>query len=262
MDIFSFLDKLLSSSIVEKHIGLVFIAVIVILANILNIDINTLKNIEYAPLIISFIVLIFNVICLPSLFNKMSTLNNTVNKYIEITSDNFAKEEFEAMVNKLNSLVSNTKNVQNSIIAINNQLKGIPNINTLNLILTLRSKELWNDMFRECIKSVTNYKKGDDSDSFNAILINTLKIELQKEKDKYVSFFIERLNELPENQELIDKLNETIDTSIDTIMTQIDKNVNDNNKLFLVSLTLQNLERDLIDNTTNYLRSVQVFSNN
>ena len=256
MDTLSFFD------IVEKHIGLVFIAVIVILANILNIDIETLKNLEYAPLIISFIVLIFNIICLPSLFNKMSTLTNTVNKYIDMTNDAFDKEDFESMVAKLNSLVNNTKNVQNSIIAINNQLKGIPNVNTLNLLLTLRSKELWNDMFRECIKSITNYKKGDDADNFNTILINTLKIELQKEKDKYIEFLTERLNELPENEELLDKLNESIDISIDTIITQIDKNVNNNNKLFLISLTLQNLERDLIDNTTNYLRSVQVFSKN
>ena len=262
MDTLSFFDKLLSSSILEKHIGLVFIAVIVILANILNIDIETLKNLEYAPLIISFIVLIFNIICLPSLFNKMSTLTNTVNKYIDMTNDAFDKEDFESMVAKLNSLVNNTKNVQNSIIAINNQLKGIPNVNTLNLLLTLRSKELWNDMFRECIKSITNYKKGDDADNFNTILINTLKIELQKEKDKYIEFLTERLNELPENEELLDKLNESIDISIDTIITQIDKNVNNNNKLFLISLTLQNLERDLIDNTTNYLRSVQVFSKN
>ena len=117
-------------------------------------------------------------------------------------------------------------------------------------------------MFRECIKSITNYKKGDDADNFNTILINTLKIELQKEKDKYIEFLTERLNELPENEELLDKLNESIDISIDTIITQIDKNVNNNNKLFLISLTLQNLERDLIDNTTNYLRSVQVFSKN
>ena len=57
-------------------------------------------------------------------------------------------------LNIINELV--VENVQNSIIAINNQLKGIPNVNTLNLLLTLRSKELWNDMFRECIKSKFN----------------------------------------------------------------------------------------------------------
>lgn len=255
MDSLGFLEKILSSSVVEKHIGIVFLAIIIIFANVFDINIQTLTNMEQLPLLISVTVLIFNIICLPSLIMKLNSIDNNINKYIEIATESLDKNDTETILSKLNSLVNDTKDVQEYVVTISNQIKGIPNISTLNLLLTLRSKELWNNIFKNCIKSVTNYKKNENLDNFNMILADTLRVEIQNEKRNYVDFFNEKLSGISENIELINKLCEFIDNSTNSILIQIDKNISDSNKLFLISLTLQNLERDLIDTTTEYLRN-------
>lgn len=250
------INKLLSKDAADKHFFIVVLLVIFIGLNLLGIDIEYLTESPYVIVILIIINIIITLIIFPITTIKLKMLNDSMdhlNEFSNLTED--FKEDYDLIKNLIQNINITINKVAECTAELSENIKGIPNIKFLKIFFELKTKALWNEIFKECLKYLLTYDLDKSQES--RILFNTLEQTIKDIEKKYLEFIHKNIKNYDVNEKLTEILKNKINNSISKILNEIEKNKKITEKLYIISLLLKDMEEELNSEILIYLRSIQ-----
>lgn len=250
------INKLLSKDAADKHFFIVVLLVIFIGLNLLGIDIEYLTESPYVIVILIIINIIITLIIFPITTIKLKMLNDSMdhlNEFSNLTED--FKEDYDLIKNLIQNINITINKVAECTAELSENIKGIPNIKFLKIFFELKTKALWNEIFKECLKYLLTYDLDKSQES--RILFNTLEQTIKDIEKKYLEFIHKNIKNYDVNEKLTEILKNKINNSISKILNEIEKNKKITEKLYIISLILKDMEEELNSEILIYLRSIQ-----
>lgn len=250
------INKLLSKDAADKHFFIVVLLVLFIGLNLLGIDIEYLTESPYVIVILIIINIIITLIIFPITTIKLKMLNDSMdhlNEFSNLTED--FKEDYDLIKNLIQNINITINKVAECTAELSENIKGIPNIKFLKIFFELKTKALWNEIFKECLKYLLTYDLDKSQES--RILFNTLEQTIKDIEKKYLEFIHKNIKNYDANEKLTEILKNKINNSISKILNEIEKNKKITEKLYIISLLLKDMEEELNSEILIYLRSIQ-----
>lgn len=250
------INKLLSKDAADKHFFIVVLLVLFIGLNLLGIDIEYLTESPYVIVILIIINIIITLIIFPITTIKLKMLNDSMdhlNEFSNLTED--FKEDYDLIKNLIQNINITINKVAECTAELSENIKGIPNIKFLKIFFELKTKALWNEIFKECLKYLLTYDLDKSQES--RILFNTLEQTIKDIEKKYLEFIHKNIKNYDANEKLTEILKNKINNSISKILNEIEKNKKITEKLYIISLILKDMEEELNSEILIYLRSIQ-----
>ncbi len=250
------INKLLSKDAADKHFFIVVLLVLFIGLNLLGIDIEYLTESPYVIVILIIVNIIITLIIFPITTIKLKMLNDSMdhlNEFSNLTED--FKEDYDLIKNLIQNINITINKVAECTAELSENIKGIPNIKFLKIFFELKTKALWNEIFKECLKYLLTYDLDKSQES--RILFNTLEQTIKDIEKKYLEFIHKNIKNYDVNEKLTEILKNKINNSISKILNEIEKNKKITEKLYIISLILKDMEEELNSEILIYLRSIQ-----
>lgn len=250
------INKLLSKDAADKHFFIVVLLVLFIGLNLLGIDIEYLTESPYVIVILIIVNIIITLIIFPITTIKLKMLNDSMdhlNEFSNLTED--FKEDYDLIKNLIQNINITINKVAECTAELSENIKGIPNIKFLKIFFELKTKALWNEIFKECLKYLLTYDLDKSQES--RILFNTLEQTIKDIEKKYLEFIHKNIKNYDANEKLTEILKNKINNSISKILNEIEKNKKITEKLYIISLILKDMEEELNSEILIYLRSIQ-----
>ena len=249
------LDKLLPNNgeISGKNFLIPIVLLILIGLNLLGIDIQYLSQQTYILATLIIIDILITIFLYPITSTKLNTINESIDHLKElgdIAED--TKEEYDLLKSIIYSIKSTVEKIQICSTELAESVKGIPNIKVLKLIIELRTKGLWNEIFKESLKYLLTY-----SQESSEIINNNFKNSLNDITKQYIDFVHQNIKIHNIDEKLSDDLKNKINNTTENIIVEINKDKKVTEKLYLISILLQTLEDDINSTVLAYLRNIQ-----
>jgi len=249
------LDKIFSdgNNVSGKNFLITIILLILVGLNILGIDIEYLSNQKYLLVILIITNILITIFLYPITAIKLNTINESIDHLKELgdMAENF-KEDYDLIKSIIRHIESTTERILACSTELNESIKGTPNIRALKLILDLRTEGLWNEVFKECLKYLLTYSQESSQ------IINTnFKNSLNDITKRYVDFVHQNIRSHNVDEKLSAELKNKINNTIDSLITEINRDKKPTEKLYEISIVLQTLEDDINSTVLLYLRDIQ-----
>ena len=249
------LDKILSNDkdLSDKNFLVLTVLLILIGLNLLGIDIQYLSQQTYILATLIIVDILITVFLYPITSTKLNIINESIdhlNELEDIVED--AKEEYDLIKSIIYSIKSTVEKIQTCSTELAESVKGIPNIKVLKLIIELRTKGLWNEIFKESLKYLLTY-----SQEYSEIINNNFKNSLNNITKQYIDFVHQNIKIHNLDEKLSADLKNKINITTKNIINEVSKDRKLTEKLYTISLELQTLEDDINLMVLTYLRSVQ-----
>ena len=249
----SIIDKLLDSKLINKNIVVTLLLLVLIGLNLLGIDIEYISQSNYLLTVLIIINIFITVIMYPMSSLKIKSLDmylETVEELKDLVEE--TKEDYELTKSKMISIDSNFSSINNLTHIIYEEIKGVPNIKILRMLLELRTRGLWNEIFRECLKYVLTSNKDNAE-----IMLSTCKNNIDDFVSIYLNFVKLNIHSYDVNELLTEEIKIKINLDKENIYTELSKDKRAEEKMYIISLLLKSLQDDINRITLEYLRSIQ-----
>jgi len=120
------------------------------------------------------------------------------------------------------------------------------------MLLELRTRGLWNEIFRECLKYVLTSNKDNAE-----IMLSTCKNNIDDFVSIYLNFVKLNIHSYDVNELLTEEIKIKINLDKENIYTELSKDKRAEEKMYIISLLLKSLQDDINRITLEYLRSIQ-----
>ena len=249
------LDKILSNDkdLSDKNFLVLTVLLILIGLNLLGIDIQYLSQQTYILATLIIVDILITIFLYPITSTKLNIINDSIDHLKELgdIAEN-AKEEYDLIKSIIYNIKSTVETISICSIELAESIKGIPNVKALKLILELRTKGLWNEVFKECLKYLLTYSQESSE------VINTnFKDSLNDITKRYIDFVHQNIKMHNIDEKLSDDLKNKINNTTENIIVEINKDKKVTEKLYLISILLQTLEDDINSTVLAYLRNIQ-----
>lgn len=247
------INKVFNSKILDKNILITIMLLILVGLNLLGIDINYLSQSIYVLVTLVIINIFITIILYPITSYRLKEMNNSleqIKELSELVED--SKEDYDYIKSKITCIDDNMQHIITIVNELSEELKGLPNIKSLKLLLELRTRGLWNEMFRECLKYTLTFQKESSE-----IVLDTFLINYDENQKNYIEFIKRNIKNYDVHETLTVDLNNKINTSKDVISAELQKDKRVDEKLYIISLILKSLQDDINSITLEYLRSIQ-----
>lgn len=248
-----FLEKIFSSEILDKNFLITIVLLILIGLNLLGIDIEYLSRQTYILTTLIITNILITIFLYPITSIKLNSINESIEQLKELgdMAEDF-KEDYDLVKSVIYRIDTTVEKISECSSELNESLRGTPNIKALKLILDLRTKGLWNEIFKECLKYLLIYTQ-ESSNVINSNFKNSL-----NDITKYYTDFVHQNIKFHNiDEELTVELKNKINSNIENIIIEIGKDKKPTEKLYTISLTLQTLEDDINSVVLAYLRNIQ-----
>jgi len=253
MDLYTFFYKLFNSKYFGKNVTVTILLLILVGLNILGIDIKYLSQSLYL-LVTLIIINIFITIVFYSFtsyyFKTITRSVQQIKELSELIED--SKEDYDLIKSKIAYLDENMQYIIRIIKELSEELKGLPNIKALKLILELRTRGLWNELFRECLKYTLTYQRESSE-----IILGTFKNNVDDINKDYIEFIKRNIKMYGLHENISEQINNKINNTKDIIINELSKDKRIDEKLYIISLLLKSLQDEINEIILEYLRSVQ-----
>lgn len=249
------LDKILSNDkdLSDKNFLVLTVLLILIGLNLLGIDIQYLSQQTYILVTLIIVDILITIFLYPITSTKLNIINDSIDHLKELgdIAEN-AKEEYDLIKSIIYNIKSTVETISICSIELAESIKGIPNVKALKLILELRTKGLWNEVFKECLKYLLTYSQESSE------VINTnFKDSLNDITKRYIEFVHQNIKTHNIDEKLSGELKNKINSIVESIIIEISKDKKPTEKLYTISILLQTLEDDINSTVLAYLRNIQ-----
>jgi len=254
LNITAIIEKILQSSYMEKNAFIPIGIFIVIILTVLKIDIETIKNLEYSVPVLIIINIVLTFFVLPVINSKFKKFKDNITD-IKSMEDNLTQllEKFYIVTEDIQYVKKTVSKVEKVVKDTNIGMKGIPNLKILHNILTLKTSELWADIFKQYLQTLVLHKLDN-----NKIAIENLNSNVKDIVKVYLEFIKEILIQHQANYSIIDELETISKTWIVTINIEIEKAKKIDEKLFTISSMLKYMCEDIDKQIVVFLQKFQL----
>ena len=249
----SIINRLLNSKIINKNIAVTLLLLILIGLNLLGIDIEYISQSDYLLTVLIVVNIFITVIMYPMSSLKIKSLDTyleTVEELKELVEE--TKEDYELTKSKMTSIDSNFSSINSLMHTLYEEIKGVPNIKMLKLLLELRTRGLWNEIFRECLKFVLTSNRDNMS-----IMLSTYKNNIDEIVSNYLSFVKINIHSYDVHELLTEEIKTKINLDKENIYNELTKDKKAEEKMYIISLLLKSLQDDIDKISLEYLRTIQ-----
>lgn len=248
-----FLEKFLSDDLLNKNILITIVLLILVALNLLGVDIHYLSDQLYLIATLVIINILVTIFIYPISSKRLKIINESVEQLKDIgdITESF-KEDYDLLKSLIYHIDSAITKISECVNELIESIKGVPNLKSLKLILELKTKGLWNDIFRECLKYILTYNKESSE------IINTnFKNSLDDIKNNFIEFIHQSIKYHNIDEKLTVELASKINNTIENITSEISKDKLATEKLYIISMLLKSLEDDINAEILIYLRNMQ-----
>lgn len=248
-----FLEKFFSDDLLNKNILITIVLLILVALNLLGVDIHYLSDQLYLIATLVIINILVTIFIYPISSKRLKIINESVEQLKDIgdITESF-KEDYDLIKSLIYHIDSAITKISECVNELIESIKGIPNLKSLKLILELKTKGLWNDIFKECLKYLLTYNKESSE------IINTnFKNSLNDIKNNFIEFVHQSIKYHNIDEKLTAELTSKINSIIENITSEINKDKLTTEKLYIISMLLKSLEDDINAEILIYLRNMQ-----
>lgn len=248
-----FLEKFLSDDLLNKNILITIVLLILVALNLLGVDIHYLSDQLYLIATLVVINILVTIFIYPISSKRLKIINESVEQLKDIGDiiESF-KEDYDLLKSLIYHIDSAITKISECVNELIESIKGIPNLKSLKLILELKTKGLWNDIFKECLKYLLTYNKESSE------IINTnFKNSLNDIKNNFIEFVHQSIKYHNIDEKLTAELTSKINSIIENITSEINKDKLTTEKLYIISMLLKSLEDDINAEILIYLRNMR-----
>lgn len=248
-----FLEKFLSDDLLNKNILITIVLLILVALNLLGVDIHYLSDQLYLIATLVIINILVTIFIYPISSKRLKIINESVEQLKDIgdITESF-KEDYDLLKSLIYHIDSAITKISECVSELTESIKGVPNLKSLKLILELKTKGLWNDIFKECLKYLLTYNK-ESSEIINTNFRNSL----NDIKNNFIEFVHQSIKYHNIDEKLTAELTSKINSIIENITSEINKDKLTTEKLYIISMLLKSLEDDINAEITTYLRNMQ-----
>jgi len=253
MDLYTFFYKLFNSKYFGKNITVTILLLILVGLNLLGIDIKYLSQSLYLLVTLIIINIFITIVFYSFTSYYFKTIIGSVQQIEELSElIEDSKEDYDLIKSKITYLDENMQYIIRIIKELSEELKGLPNIKALKLILELRTRGLWNELFRECLKYTLTYQRESSE-----IILGTFKNNVDDINKDYIEFIKRNIKMYDLHENISEQINNKINNTKDIIINELSKDKRIDEKLYIISLLLKSLQDEINEIILEYLRSVQ-----
>ena len=248
-----FLEKFFSDDLLNKNILITIVLLILVALNLLGVDIHYLSDQLYLIATLVVINILVTIFIYPISSKRLKIINESVEQLKDIgdITESF-KEDYDLLKSLIYRIDSAITKISECVSELIESIKGVPNLKSLKLILELKTKGLWNDIFKECLKYLLTYNKESSE------IINTnFKNSLNDIKNNFIEFVHQSIKYHNIDEKLTAELTSKINSIIENITSEINKDKLTTEKLYIISMLLKSLEDDINAEILIYLRNMQ-----
>jgi len=248
-----FLEKFFSDDLLNKNILITIVLLILVALNLLGVDIHYLSDQLYLIATLVVINILVTIFIYPISSKRLKIINESVEQLKDIgdITESF-KEDYDLLKSLIYHIDSAITKISECVSELIESIKGVPNLKSLKLILELKTKGLWNDIFKECLKYLLTYNK-ESSEIINTNFRNSL----NDIKNNFIEFVHQSIKYHNIDEKLTAELTSKINSIIENITSEINKDKLTTEKLYIISMLLKSLEDDINAEITTYLRNMQ-----
>lgn len=248
-----FLEKFFSDDLLNKNILITIVLLILVALNLLGVDIHYLSDQLYLIATLVVINILVTIFIYPISSKRLEIINESVEQLKDIgdITESF-KEDYDLLKSLIYHIDSAITKISECVSELIESIKGVPNLKSLKLILELKTKGLWNDIFKECLKYLLTYNK-ESSEIINTNFRNSL----NDIKNNFIEFVHQSIKYHNIDEKLTAELTSKINSIIENITSEINKDKLTTEKLYIISMLLKSLEDDINAEITTYLRNMQ-----
>jgi len=221
--------------------------------NLLGVDIHYLSDQLYLIATLVVINILVTIFIYPISSKRLKIINESVEQLKDIgdITESF-KEDYDLLKSLIYHIDSAITKISECVSELIESIKGVPNLKSLKLILELKTKGLWNDIFKECLKYLLTYNK-ESSEIINTNFRNSL----NDIKNNFIEFVHQSIKYHNIDEKLTAELTSKINSIIENITSEINKDKLTTEKLYIISMLLKSLEDDINAEILIYLRNMQ-----
>jgi len=248
-----FLEKFFSDDLLNKNILITIVLLILVALNLLGVDIHYLSDQLYLIATLVVINILVTIFIYPISSKRLKIINESVEQLKDIgdITESF-KEDYDLLKSLIYRIDSAITKISECVSELIESIKGVPNLKSLKLILELKTKGLWNDIFKECLKYLLTYNK-ESSEIINTNFRNSL----NDIKNNFIEFVHQSIKYHNIDEKLTAELTSKINSIIENITSEINKDKLTTEKLYIISMLLKSLEDDINAEILIYLRNMQ-----
>jgi len=248
-----FLEKFFSDDLLNKNILITIVLLILVALNLLGVDIHYLSDQLYLIATLVVINILVTIFIYPISSKRLKIINESVEQLKDIgdITESF-KEDYDLLKSLIYHIDSAITKILECVSELIESIKGVPNLKSLKLILELKTKGLWNDIFKECLKYLLTYNK-ESSEIINTNFRNSL----NDIKNNFIEFVHQSIKYHNIDEKLTAELTSKINSIIENITSEINKDKLTTEKLYIISMLLKSLEDDINAEILIYLRNMQ-----
>ena len=254
MDILSqFIDSLLNGKNSSKNIIITVILVVVLCLNFLGIDIKYLTNISYSTTTLIIINIVTLTVICGIIFTKLNNIYSLGSKYDEsLKISEKIKEDSDVMETQLLKVLDNQQAISSTCITLLEELNGIPNIKFLKTIFELKIDSIRFNIFKECLTySLTC------NDTSQKIVLETFNENIKEIQLEFIDFMQSIMKKYSTDENVTEILNFKINNKIQLILDELQKEKKMNEKLYIISTLLKQLQDEMNEQILKYLQIIQ-----
>ncbi len=253
MDLSALFNKVFNSKLVDKNILVTILLLILVGLNLLGIDINYLSQSLYVLVTLVIINIFITIVLYPITSYRLKTITESLQQIQELSElIEDSKEDYDFIKSKITYLDENMRYIIRIINDLSEELKGLPNIKALKLILELRTIGLWNEFFRECLKYTLTFQRESSE-----VVLDTFKNNIDDIHKNYIDFIKRNVKIYDLHEDVSEQLNNKINNTKDIIINELSKDKKIDEKLYIISILLKSLQEDINAIILDYLRSIQ-----
>lgn len=253
MNFLAFIEKIFNSKIIDRNIFIALLLVIIIGLNLLGIDLERIHETNYSVIILVIINIIISIVLYPITNYYLKTIKIYLEKLELLTTViEKTKEDHDFIKSKINFLDITLKNSNKTLLELYEELKGLPNIKYLKSIFELRNKSLWSEIFKECLQYTLLYHQES-----SVIILESFNSNFNCIQKNYIDFITQNIKIYNIENNITIELNNKINNIHDLIINELTNNKKTDEKLYIISIILKNLQDDVNILMVNFLRQIQ-----
>ncbi|MDD3263440.1 MAG: hypothetical protein PHT94_00930 [Candidatus Nanoarchaeia archaeon] len=239
------LDKLFGEKLFNKYITVPIVLATMISLGALGFNIQLIQEFEYSKitlLIMNILLIIFGFIIIIAKINEINSNVNINKTYLEEFNNLIENinNNYDSIIHKIEILLVNNGDMIVILKEINEELKGIPNIKALHLILELKNKGLWNELFNDCLNYTLTYNQNNAK-----IIDRQFEDHTKKTIKNYMDFVKKNIKLYRLNPKMLPEIETVIAKHKKLINDEISKDKRIDEKLYTISNLLQAMHDDI-----------------
>ena len=247
-------DAIINNS--SKSIIISLLALLLIGLNLLGINIEHIINFKYSAFTLNVINLLLTVSLNGFILIKIDELKKLCNTTeSELSTVSAIKDTIDLVETQLIKINSEQQTLLLTCRSVADEISNIPNLRSLRKIFELKISSAWYDIFKACLTYILVV-----NDSSGLIVKNTFNntvAETRKEIAKFINYYLKNYDV---NETLSQKINEKISNVEQLILTELEKDKKVTEKLYIVSVVLNQMQEDLVACIDDYLQMIQINS--